>query len=151
MGIVQALLMMRHMMFVGYSLKDEDFHELVHEVRAARGGAQGQSAGGTVLTLFDDPIASDLWRSELEVVPMMKAGGVVPAEVAGRQLEMFLDLIAFLSTTSAPFFLDDSYVELTTDEEEPLRKTLLELRTTTANAKPGSVGHSVKEFLSLLG
>ena len=31
-GLVQALLMTRHMLFVGYSLKDEDFHQLVHEV-----------------------------------------------------------------------------------------------------------------------
>jgi predicted SprT family Zn-dependent metalloprotease len=37
MGRVQGMLLMRHMMFVGYSLKDEDFHELMHEVRAARG------------------------------------------------------------------------------------------------------------------
>ena len=38
MGLVQGLLLMRHMMFVGYSLSDEDFHELIHEVRTARGG-----------------------------------------------------------------------------------------------------------------
>lgn len=36
-GIVQALLLTRHMLFVGYSLSDDNFHRLVHQVRAVIG------------------------------------------------------------------------------------------------------------------
>ena len=36
-GIVQAMLLTRHMLFVGYSLSDDNFHRLVHQVRAAIG------------------------------------------------------------------------------------------------------------------
>lgn len=34
-GIVQAMLVTRHLLFVGYSLSDEDFHALVDEIEAA--------------------------------------------------------------------------------------------------------------------
>lgn len=32
-GIVQALLVTKHLLFIGYSLSDEDFHELADEIR----------------------------------------------------------------------------------------------------------------------
>lgn len=54
MGLVQGLLMMRHLMFVGYSLQDEDFHELIQEVRSARGDHGLQDLPGTVLALHED-------------------------------------------------------------------------------------------------
>jgi len=65
LGLVQGLLLMRHMMFVGYSLKDEDFQELISEVRAARGGTTGR---GTVLTLFRDELDEELWSHDMEVM-----------------------------------------------------------------------------------
>ena len=37
-GIVQALLITRHMLFVGFSLDDDNFHRILHEVRKAVGG-----------------------------------------------------------------------------------------------------------------
>ena len=38
-GIVQAMLLTRHMLFVGYSLSDDNFHRLVHQVRTAIGSS----------------------------------------------------------------------------------------------------------------
>ena len=60
MGLVQGLLFMRHMMFVGYSLQDGDFHEVIHEVRAARGGLAVDGGRGTVLTLLPPSIRPTL-------------------------------------------------------------------------------------------
>lgn len=150
MGLVQGMLLMRHMMFVGYSLKDEDFHELIHEVRAARGNRPGE-VHGTVLTLFDDPLERELWANDLQVVPMVAGPPETLArEVAARQLEIFLDLLGFLSTTSAAFFLDLSYQSLS-DDESTLRKKLLEVVEITQGSGEGTVGFQVKRFLDQLG
>lgn len=124
MGLVQGLLLMRHMMFVGYSLQDEDFHEVIHEVRAARGGLAVDGGRGTVLTLFHDELEQELWVEDLEVVPMLAVAFKDDLQsVAARQLEIFLDLVGYLSTTSAPFFLDLTYQSLSHNEAK-LRKAL---------------------------
>ena len=150
-GLVQGLLLMRHMMFVGYSLRDEDFHELIHEVRAARGDSRG-AARGTVLTLFDDGLERELWDDDLHIVPMTK---LPPTErdflpEAARELEVFLDLVGFLSTTSAAFFLDPTYDTLSEDEAK-LRETLADLVRSTSGAKRDSVAHKVERFLREIG
>jgi hypothetical protein len=54
-GLVQAMLLTRHMLFVGYSLEAEDFHQVVHDVRQAR-SPHGVEPRGTVLTLFRDDL-----------------------------------------------------------------------------------------------
>jgi SIR2-like domain len=153
MGLVQGLLMMRHMMFVGYSLRDEDFHELVHEVRVARGDHASRIGAGTVLTLKEDLLEKELWIDDLKIVPMIAGTQQeeVTDEQAARQLEMFLDLVGYLSTTSAAFFLDVTYDELSKDEED-LREDLRGLANKTHGSKRGTVGYSVRQFLeSALG
>jgi len=146
-GLVQGLLLMRHMMFVGYSLSDEDFHELIHEVRTARGGSSG-GARGTVLTLFDDGLERQLWEDDLHVVPMTsrppEEKSMLPE--AARQLEVFLDLVGYLSTTSAAFFLDPTYDSLS-DDEADLRDALTNLVLETDGAQFDSVAHKVSRFL----
>jgi NAD-dependent SIR2 family protein deacetylase len=149
-GLVQGMLLMRHMMFVGYSLQDEDFQELIHEVRRARGDGKGAERG-TVLTLFEDELEREIWADDLLVVPMIKGTDeMTTREVAARELEVFLDLVGFLSTTSAAFFLDPSYSSLSEDEAE-LRTSLWQLAEATSAAEKGSVGYVVKRFLENLG
>ncbi|MEO9096546.1 MAG: SIR2 family protein, partial [Microbacteriaceae bacterium] len=146
MGLVQGLLLTRHMMYVGYSLSDEDFHELVHEVRRAQGAGGAERA--TVLTLEADETQVDLWRDDLDIIAMGPVGTDVP--IAARELEIFLDLVGFLSTTSAAFFLDPTYRSLTEDESE-LRDLLSQIAGTTAGAAQDRVAHHVDDFLSALG
>jgi len=150
MGLVQGLLMMRKMLFVGYSLSDEDFHDLIDEVRAARGD-HAEGASGTVLTLQDDPLERQLWQRDLDTVPIVVNGehrDDIPG--AARQLEIFLDLVGYRATTSAAFFLDESYADLT-DTERELIEPLKKLVALTAKSEPHSVGHQVKQFLTELG
>ena len=157
MGLVQGLLMMRQLMFVGYSLRDEDFHELIHEVRIARGDDAAETTLGTVLTLWSDDLERELWADDLKIIPMMADrppdGSTEEREAAdrgaARQLEMFLDLVGYLSTTSAAFFLDETYDQLTGEEKEEreLRDALRDLIRQTSEARLGSVGYKVWQFL----
>jgi hypothetical protein len=147
MGLVQGLLLMRHMMFIGYSLQDEDFHEVIHNVRAARGGLAADGGRGTVLTLFRDELEQELWVDDLQVVPMLAVAYEKDLQTdAARQLEIFLDLVGYLSTTSASFFLDLTYSSLSQDEAE-LRKALGDLIQKTRRSQNDSVGYIVKRFL----
>lgn len=153
MGLVQGLLMLRKMVFVGYSLSDEDFHELIDEVRSARGDAP-ETVRGAVLSLAEDALHKQLWDSDLDVVPMIighfdKAD---PDEIAlaSRELDLFLDLVGYLSTTSASFFLDQTYSDLSAGERD-IRKALRELAKSTDSADLGPVGQQVRRFLTDLG
>ena len=127
-GLVQAMLLTRHMLFVGYSLSDEDFHQLVHGVRLALAGADHASRFGTVLALFDDPLFADLWSEDLEVVSVADEpdGEPSPDEVAGaaRRLQILLDLIAFEAADLDAFLLDRTYAGLLSDPEARLAQSL---------------------------
>jgi hypothetical protein len=138
------------MMFVGYSSQDEDFQDLIHQVRKAR-GERTDAGRGTVLTLFEDELEREIWAEDLDVLPMI-AGTATAVSVAeaARELEVFLDLVGFLSTTSAAFFLDETYSYLS-DDEAQLRDSLIELAERTSRARKGTVAYLVKRFLEDLG
>lgn len=114
-GLVQSMLLTRHMLFVGYGLRDEDFHELVHEVNAARGQHRDRRAMGTVIALFDDKTRSDLWKQTIDILPMRNAasrhGGPTEFQAAVRDLERFLDLLGMLSVDSTRVTLHPAYRE----------------------------------------
>ncbi|WP_143347924.1 SIR2 family NAD-dependent protein deacylase, partial [Enterococcus faecalis] len=52
-SIVKATLATRHLLFVGFGLTDDHFHEIVHDVRRAF-PASGNGPLATALTLFAD-------------------------------------------------------------------------------------------------
>lgn len=149
MGLVQGLLLTRHMLYIGYSLSDEDFHELVHEVRTAV-GQHGQRA--TMIALSADQTQRDLWEDDLDIVTM----GLDPSQQAeyssegGRQVEIFLDLVGFWSTTSAPFFLDSDYAEMSVAETK-LKKSLEDLASSMPDSREGPVANQVRKLLLNLG
>ena len=70
--------MTKHMLFVGYSLTDDSFHRVMHEVRTVVGKPRGDDRFGTAVLLFRDPNVEKLWGDLLHVV------AVNPTEGAGR-------------------------------------------------------------------
>jgi hypothetical protein len=155
-GLVQAMLITKHMLFVGYSLTDEDFHQLVYEVRLARSDSDGEHLG-TVLTLFDDPLFDDLWAGDLTVVPMAPASEGEPSskdvDSASRVLQIFLDLVAFEAADLDAFLLDETYEGLLTEPEqrlvELLRPILSELALDHGGELPAA--RRVRQLLDELG
>ena len=157
-GLVQAMLLTRHMLFVGYSLSDEDFHQLVHGVRLALAGAEHAAQFGTVLALFDDPLFADLWSEDLEVVAVADEpdGEPSPAEVAcaARRLQILLDLIAFEAADLDAFLLDPTYAGLLSAPEARLARSLQALADdpeVTGAADDLPAGARVRRLLRELG
>ena len=151
LGLVQGMLLTKHMLFVGYSLTDEDFHEVMAEVRLARAKtkagkelgtqedkakaeeneAQIEDKVGTVVTPFEDGIFAKLWDSDLNI----RALGGPPAsrakdeiEKRGRVLEIFLDCLALHAADLDRFLLDETYSGMLDDDELQLKQAIGALR-----------------------
>jgi hypothetical protein len=114
-GLVQGMLMTRHMLFVGYSLSDEDFHDLVEEIRDAMGD---EGINATSLLLRENPVFAQLWPG-MHAVSVGQHG-----EDGGRSLRVFLDRVGFLAAEMSAFILDPTYDEMLDDDEKAWRDAL---------------------------
>ncbi len=141
-GLVQALLLTRHMLFVGFSLEDDNFARLAYQVRRVlQDAGPGRRQVGTVLSLHEDPARRLLWKDDLQSVALTPPLNGTEADedrqrlqqAAARRLEVMLDRIAWRAATtrggSERYLLDPRYdaLERPTAEED-LRKRLRELR-----------------------
>ena len=125
-GLVQAMLLTRHMLFVGYSMSDEDFHQLVHEVRESIKGHDTPTFG-TVMLLKDRQYLSKLWP-DLAFVATSE-GMVNPDDLnqSARNLAIMLDYIGAKSVSDITFVVDESFDEMKSEHEMELAQLLREL------------------------
>jgi hypothetical protein len=146
-GVLQSLLLTRHVLFVGTSMLDDDLIRIAHQVRSAwqlQGSRSGRRSG-TVLALRDDPARTRLWEQDVETVAMGPAD-TAPAEAA-RRLEVLLDLIGCLSTPPTGYLLDPAYRGLLNEEEQQVSAALA----TMAQALPEDASSTAaQEVLGLL-
>jgi hypothetical protein len=150
-GVVQGLLMTRHVLFAGFSLADENFLHLVDEVRRVR---EDDRILGTALALLDEPFRRRLWEGELHY----QAFAQRPADprridevlaAAARRMEIFLDLVAHEATEDTSFLLDRRYEHLLTTEERRLSHAITQLGHLAL--PDGAAGRRVHVLLQELG
>ena len=105
-GIVQALLITREMLFVGFSLTDENFFRIADDVRkAVRGPDEAPKRKfGTALLVEENHLLKELWADDLECLTLAGA-----PEEGGRNLELFLDEMLASASTSARHLLDPAF------------------------------------------
>lgn len=144
-ALVKAHLLTHHLLFVGFGLADDHFHEIVHDVRRAlpeTGSKKHQM--GTVLSLFHEPLQSLVWSGKLDILPMSGplAQNASEEEVhralarAGRDLEIFLDMMAAFATDNHSYLLAPAYTQGLTGDELELREQLQALA--SLNRSPGT-------------
>lgn len=126
-SIVKATLMTRHVLFVGFGMSDDHFHEIIHDVRRAMesSGAK-QRAIGTVLTLRDDLLDREL-LSELDFVTFSAAGPEPDLATSARHLEIFLDAMLAFASDSHAYLLDTTYNDGLSTDERTLRDGILRM------------------------
>ncbi len=156
-GIVQALLITRHMLFVGFSLTDDNFHRIVDDVHKAVRGPDGSATSlgqfGTALLLRRDALLEELWRGDLNLVSMVNGEGApIDDAIGGRLLEIFLDYMLAEATRGTVPLLDDTFDGALSDDERAVRDILQELQTKV----PETIRHTpawrpVAELLEQLG
>ena len=151
-GILQALLVTRHMLFVGFSLRDDNFHRIVHDVRKAVRATETWHGEpfGTALVLAREPFLEELWKDDLHLVSFGETSGDRAA--AARRLQVFLDHVLTGATTTVPHLLDDAYDAVLDDQERAVRNALRGLRhAVPAAAHRTAAWRRVQAFLRTVG
>lgn len=156
-GILQAMLMTRHMLFVGYSLTDDSFHKVMHEVRRARSNTTTDDKVGTALLLNGDPLLEEMWELDLDFAsmsqdPLSKQPSRAKKELArrARELDVFLDRVCLLASDVSSFLLDETYDKMLTPQERSLR-TAVRRALDEADAADGPTAEHVAIMLRSLG
>ena len=122
-GIVQALLITRRMVFLGFSLTDDNFHRIVDAVRRAIDPDDtgiAECGMGTSITFSPNPVFEELWGKEILFLPVAQAGDSVPT--AARRFEIFLDCVAGQVGGNTAHFLREKFDAVLAPEEKELRR-----------------------------
>lgn len=128
-GIVQALLLTRYMLFVGFSLRDGNFHRAVDDVRRALVGQPRPGGLGTALFLGPSPLTAELWQSELDILHFKNPGDSPDGPIAppARRLAIFMDCLLAHCGSNTDHLLDPTFAHLLTQPEHRLKEALLGL------------------------
>ena len=133
-AIVKATLITRHLLFVGFGLADDHFHEIMQDVRRAVGPSPGMA---TALSLFANPLADGLWSGTLRFEPMVRESFSLEAlPRAARNLELLLDALADHAADSRSYLMLPEYEDGLSEQEHRARGLLLELGQVAPEALP---------------
>jgi len=147
-GIVQALLITKHMLFIGFGMTDPNFLRILDDVRRSLGDVSNEKdlshPIGTVLMLNHDPLRNLLFDADLKMESMASAH----APDSARQLEIFLDLIAFRSASTTAFFFDSTYDALLSAREREFRDALQNLHQEFAEDRPENIWAEFEKLMT---
>lgn len=121
-ALAKAMLLTRHLLFVGFGLSDDHFHELMHDVRAVLPAPAGRRLG-TALMLSTSDLQREIWEPDLRLVDVRGADG--PARA--RRLEIFLDCLLGHTDRGLPHFMDERYQQRLSPAERRLSDRLVAL------------------------
>ena len=127
-GIVQAFLITRHTLFVGFSLADDNFHRIVDAVRRLREHETPDTRNrfGTTLTLGKAGLVETLWEDDLDRVAMEpqeeKPG--FPFAAAARRLQIFLDYLLSRTRDTSHLLVGERFDPILNPGEKQLRDAL---------------------------
>lgn len=143
-SVVQAGMVTRQMLFVGYSVSDLNFIRLAYQVRALFKKFQLDDGIGTVITLAEKPADQALWEDSLNYV-------AVPGNTseAARNVEILLDCIAHRACDEAPYLLDKRYEGVLDEDERLLSGVLKKLAASVKGDGPSA--RAVHRLLRELG
>jgi hypothetical protein len=153
-GIVQALLLTRHMLFVGFSFTDDNFHRIAHAVRQAMGSANRAQQFGSTLVVNPNPLARELWDDDLGWISFETDASGGPRDVAAqaRQADIFLDRVGAGASSTTSHLGDRRYDAVLTPAERELRSRLETLVTSSSEAARDTVAwREVARMLRRLG
>lgn len=119
-SLARAMLMTKHLLFVGFGLSDDHFHDLVHDVGSSR---EESTTFGTALVLGDGRGHRAVWGDRIQFVTFQDG----EFEDQARELEIFLDVLGALSTETDSFVLDDRFASVIEEEERVAKDLFLGL------------------------
>jgi hypothetical protein len=115
---------------------------------------------GTVLSLFDQPLQRLVWEGKLDIKPMFgnmpeldskQSAGHSIISIAGRRLEIFLDMLAAYATENHSYLLAPAYTRGLSQDERELREQLLALAKRPRSDATAEVWRVIDDALADLG
>jgi len=145
-AVVQAMLITKHMLFVGFSLNDYNFHKTISAVTSASLGTVRHMKLGHSLQLVSDPLTEELWKRDLTILSMVPRDKKKYAHdwqqfpFASRRLEMFLDVVASHLSEGISFSLDKRYQRLMPPPDRICAKVLEGLYNNAPDLAKNTIG-----------
>ncbi|MCT1447319.1 SIR2 family protein [Brevibacterium casei] len=139
-ALVKASLVTKRLVFIGFGLGDDHFHQILHDVRQMSPESIARRA--LALTLSDDSLERKAWKNKITLQPMTPEGTGVA--MAGRVLEIFLDYLLMLSTDSREYLLDPAYASQLTPSEHRLKDIISQLHALRDDADDPSIDAAVE-------
>jgi len=149
-GIVQAMLITRHMLFVGFGMSDDNFHAIAHDVRQAlRSGERDASvqAFATALLVRERTLFDKVWKGDIQALALAPEASDVG--VGARRVDLLLDFVLAEADSALTYFMDPTFTDLLSAREQELRSALLKLRDLPRDDSP--VWPALVDFLNRLG
>lgn len=147
-SVVQAQLLTRHMLMVGFSLDDENFIRLARGVRSMINSMTSdpqRATLGTALLPWPQPARERLWDNALR---FLYASDSNRGAESFRQVEITLDQVAMLAADRASYLLDPEFTGLLTAQERALVTAL----TSLSDAAQGTAAEAqIRALLLQLG
>lgn len=134
-GIIHDLLLTTHIVFVGFSMTDENLHLIIDETRRCletKAGEDPEGEFGTILSLLDNEMFRHLWDQDFVVTSFGKTWGERPAWMH----DCFLDCIGATvakEKSIASFVLDPHFESLLSSAELKIKNALSELIEISSN------------------
>ena len=149
--------MYKRQLFVGFSLRDGNFHRAVDDVRRALSKNKRKRLG-TALFLAPSALTAELWQSELDILHFQESETCEPfpgpgnVSSAARKLEIFMDCLLGHCGSTTDHLLDPTFSHLLTKPEVDLKRALLSLeRGLAIDSKSTAAWAKVEELLHTLG
>lgn len=134
-ALVKASLVTKRLVFIGFGLGDDHFHQILHDVREVSPESIARRA--IALTLADDSLEQKAWKDKITLQPMAPHG--TDTVTAGRILEIFLDYLLMLSTDSREYLLDPAFESQLTDPERRLKDLISSIHALNHEADDPSI------------
>lgn len=144
-GIVQAMLITRKMLFLGFSLKDDNFHRIADAVRRAIHPDPDKPGSGVLgqATMIEGKCNShleDLWKDEINLIKVADE----------RAFDIFLDRLC-CEAAQPSHLLDRRFKGLLSDSDEALGGLLEPLLNRDGDHRNSIAWPAVKNLLERLG
>lgn len=155
-GLVQGLLLTRHMLFAGFGLQDPNVQGLVASLERAiaDAGVPKNQQLGTVLMVGDGPATPHAlghdWGGYFVVHDLFAEEDASLLESA-RRSELLLDALAAHSSDRLKHFLDRDFDALLSDQERAVRRRVEEFAESLRTMGPGAARDRILAELEKLG
>jgi len=122
-GIVQAKMMTSHILFVGFSLSDDNFFKIADTVKKS---LPEDKTFGTSLQLQNTPLQSEIWKNQLDFVNFSESKAPhIP--YSARRLAIWLDYLNARTSSENTPIMDTRFESVCTPAQNELRKAIVQL------------------------